>query len=50
MLLICQNATMQVEKHIAHLVALFWFPAGSRRATGCARICETPFLYLTINT
>ena len=56
MLLICQDATMRVcgawisiyyvyvQKHIAHLVALFWFPAGSRRAAGGAHICETPLL------
>ena len=35
--------TFYVQKHTAPLVALFWFPAGSRRAARSARICETPF-------
>ena len=33
---------LYVQKHIAHLVSSFWFPAGSRRAARSARICETP--------
>ena len=33
-----------VKKPIAHLVALFWFPAGSQRAARVARICENPLL------
>ena len=36
--------TFYVQKHIAYLIALFWFPAGSRRAAVGARICETPLL------
>ena len=36
--------TLYVQKHIAPLVALFWFPAGSRRAARGARICESPLL------
>ena len=31
-------------KYIAHLVALFWFPAGPRRAARGTRICETALL------
>ena len=30
-----------VQKHIAPLMALFWFSAVSRRATRGNRICET---------
>ena len=58
-LLICHIATMRVcgawinmyikfyvQKHIAHLVALFWFPAGSRRPARGARISETPLFTL----
>ena len=29
---------------MAHLAALFWFPAGLRRASRGTRICETPLL------
>ena len=36
--------TFYVQKHKAHLAALFWFPAGSRRAARGALICETPLL------
>ena len=36
--------TFYVQKHIAHLAALFWFPVGLRRAARGARICETPLL------
>ena len=58
-LMISQNATMSMcwawfgiyyvlcSKHIAHLVVLFWFPAGSRRAARGTRICETPLLYIS---
>ena len=55
MLLMCQNAMMRgvehglgfyvlCSKHVVHLAALFWFPAGSRRAARGAHICETPLL------
>ena len=33
--------TFYVQKHIAPLVALFWFPAGSGQAARGACICET---------
>ena len=36
--------TFYVQKHIAHLVALFWFPADSRPAARGDRICENPLL------
>ena len=35
-----QWITSYVQKHIIHLAALFWFPAGSRLAARGARICE----------
>ena len=39
-----EYTTFYVQKHIAHLAALFWFPAGSRRVARGACICETPLL------
>ena len=36
--------TFYVKKHIVHLAALFWFPAGSPRPTRGARMSKTPFL------
>ena len=51
-LLICQNTTMRVNgarvriyyvlcsKTYGSFSCLFWFPAGSRRAAGCARFSE----------
>ena len=38
--------TFYVQKHITPLVALFWFPAGSRRVVRGARICETALLWI----
>ena len=31
-----------VKKHIAHLTALFWFPAGLQQAAKGTSICEIP--------
>ena len=38
------SITFYVKKNIAHLVALFWFPAGSRRVARGSPIAEG-FLY-----
>ena len=40
--------TFYVKKHIAHLVALFWLPAGSRQAARGALIFETPLLLIHV--
>ena len=38
------------KKHIALLMALFWFPAGSRQAARGTRICENPLFWDIVNT